>query len=160
MPGFLAHWIDAWTSIYSNSSALRTSVGFAHIAGLVAGGGTAIALDRATLAAWRRGSAGRIAHARVVARAHRVVIGGLAVVIASGLLLLAADLDTYLDSRVFWLKMGLVLLLMLNGGLLAGASRRVAGGSDRAWRWLRTASLVSLCLWFATTLLGAALPNV
>ena len=33
MPGWLHHWIAAWAALYADSAALRTSVGFAHVAG-------------------------------------------------------------------------------------------------------------------------------
>lgn len=160
MPVWLGHWIATWTSLYSNSAVLRTGVGFAHVAGLLAAGGSAIAADRATLVAWRRDAESRVAHARVLHGTHRVVVVGLIVVSLSGVLLLTADLDTYLYSRVFWTKMGLVALLLANGSLLVHAGRRARTGHQRAWTRLGYGSIASLVLWFATTLLGAALPNV
>ena len=42
---------DTWASIYSNSAALRSGVSFAHLGGLVASAGPAIAADRALLRA-------------------------------------------------------------------------------------------------------------
>jgi uncharacterized membrane protein len=160
MPTWLGHWISAWTALYSNSAALRTGVGFAHVAGLLAGGGSAIAADRATLRAWRHDAARRLEQAHAFHRTHRVVITGLVIVSISGMLLLGADLDTYLHSRVFWIKMGLVALLLVNGGVLVRAGRRAQTGEQSAWTTLRYGAMVSLTLWFATTLLGAALPNV
>jgi hypothetical protein len=160
MPDWLSHWVAAWTALYSNSAVLRTTVGFGHVAGLLAAGGSAIAADRATLVAWRRDADSRVAHARVLHGTHRMVVLGLIVVSTSGLLLLAADLDTYLHSWVFWAKMGLVALLLANGSLLVQAGRRAQTGHQRAWTRLGYGSMASLVLWFATTLLGAALPNV
>jgi hypothetical protein len=135
-------------------------VGFAHVAGLLAAGGSAIAADRATLVAWRRDAASRVAQARELDGTHRLVVIGLIIVSASGLLLLAADWDTYLHSWVFWTKMGFVALLLANGGLLVHAGRRAQTGHQRAWTRLGYGSMMSLLLWFLTTLLGAALPNV
>jgi uncharacterized membrane protein len=160
MPVWLGHWINAWTAVYSDSAALRTAVGFAHVAGLLAGGGGAVAADRATLAAWRHDAARRVEQARAFRGTHRVVVIGLVIVAISGVLLLGADLDTYLHSRVFWIKMGLVVLLLVNGGLLVRASRRAQAGEERAWTRLRYGAMASLTLWFVITLLGAALPNV
>ena len=160
MPAWLGHWIAEWTSVYSHSAVLRTGVGFAHVAGLLAAGGTAIVADRATLVAWRRDAGSRVAHARVLGGTHRLVVAGLVVVSASGVLLLAADLDTYLHSWVFWTKMGLIALLLANGSVLVYAGRHVQAGHQRAWTRLGYGSIASLVLWFATTLLGAALPNV
>ncbi len=159
MPTFLSHWTNAWTALYSDSALLRTTVGFAHIGGLLVAGGSAIAADRATLMAWRRDAASRVAHARVLHGTHRMVVIGLIVVSVSGVLLLAADLDTYLHSWVFWTKMGLVALLLANGSLLVHAGRRAQTGHQRAWTRLGYGSISSLILWFLTTLLGAALPN-
>jgi hypothetical protein len=160
MPGWLGHWIVAWGAAYADSAALRTSVGFAHVAGLLVGGGTAIVADRATLAAWRRDAAGRLAQARAFHASHVAVIAGLFIVSVSGVLLAAADLDTYLHSWVFWMKMALVAVLIANGGLLVSAGRRALTGADEAWTALRYGSMASLILWLVITLLGAALPNV
>jgi uncharacterized membrane protein len=160
MPLWLGHWIAAWTALYSSSAPLRTSIGFAHVGGLLAGGGSAIAADRATLAAWRRDARSRLEQARAFHGTHRTVIIGLLVVTISGMLLLGADLDTYLHSRVFWIKMGLVALLLVNGSVLVRAGRRAQVGQDAAWTTLRAGAITSLTLWFVITLLGAALPNV
>jgi uncharacterized membrane protein len=156
----LGHWTDAWASLYSNSAALRTGLGFAHIDGLVTSGGSAIAADRATLVAWRQDAASRVAHVRVLHGTHRAVLIGLTVVTISGVLLFASDVDTYLHSRVFWIKMGLIVVLIANGGVLVRAGRRAQTGHQRAWSALGYASIASLLLWFMTTLMGAALPNV
>ena len=61
---------------------------------------------------------------------HRVVLAGLVVIIVSGVLLFGADVDTFLYSKVFWLKMGLMLLLMANGAVLVRAERRVERGDQ------------------------------
>ena len=160
MPGFLSHAIDAWASVYSNSAVCRTSVGFAHVAGLLLGGGTAIAADRAALRAWRRDPDGRGAHVQLLRRTHRTVLLGLALLVASGLLLLAADLETYLYSWVFWSKMALIVVLVLNGRQLRRAGRQALEGHGRAWKMLGYGSVVSIIVWLLTTLLGAGLPNV
>ena len=61
---------------------------------------------------------------------------------------------------VFWLKMGLMVLLLLNGALLLRGERQVTAGRARAWARLHYAAVASLVLWFLTTLAGAALPNI
>jgi hypothetical protein len=160
MSPLLAHAVEVWTSFYSNHAALRTLVGFAHVGGLVGGGGCAIAADRATLALARRGADARAADLTAVRGAHRVVLAGLLAVAASGVLLFAADVDTFLHSRFFWLKMGLVGVLLANGWVLRRAGDRAAGGDARAWRVLARAAAASVALWFLTTLAGAALPNI
>lgn len=149
-----------WTSFYANHAAARTSVTFLHIAGLVGGGGCAIAADRGTLMAARLGPDERRFHLGSLRTTHRVVLFGLALVIVSGVLQFASDVDTFLHSTLFWLKMALVALLFVNGGVLVEAERRAVLGRESAWTALRVTALTSLVLWFLTTLAGAALPNI
>jgi hypothetical protein len=150
------HW---WAGVYADHAVLRTAVAFAHIGGLVGGGGLAIAADYGTLALTSDAAAARAAHVHVIRRTHTVVIVGLALLFVSGLLLLGADLETYLPSRVFWLKMALIIALLINGSVLTRLERRAL--TDRAiWDRLRRASIASIALWLLTTLLGAALPNI
>ena len=156
----LAQAADSWASLYSNSAVLRTAVGFGHIAGLVAGGGAALVEDRAVLRATGPDDGERRQRARGTHGAHRVMLTGLLLVMASGVLLTAADYDLFLRSRIFWTKMGLVGLLIVNGAILTAAGRAVERGQPAAWRRLRLAAVCSLALWLLITLLGAALPNV
>jgi hypothetical protein len=145
-----------WVAVYSDHAVLRTLVAFAHIGGLVGGGGCAIAADYGTLVL--AADAG-VAHVHSIRRTHVVVIFGLVLLFISGVLLLGADLDTYLVSRIFWLKMALIGALLINGLVLVRLEQRAL--VDRvAWDRLRRASIVSLALWSLTTLLGAALPNL
>lgn len=152
--------IDGWASLYSNSAALRSAIAFVHIGGLVSGGGCAVAADLATLRAFRRG---REAVAAEIARlhdVHRVVIGSLVLVTLSGVLLMLADFDAYLASTTFWIKMALVAALIANGALLVRTGGRATASDSRSIGAMRLVSLSSLALWFATTLVGATLPNV
>ena len=151
--------LHAWESIYANSAVLRTLIGFVHIAGLVVGGGCAIVADRATLRAYRRSAANRAAEIDGIRAAHRVVLAGLAAVMVSGVLLMSADFDTFVHSRIFWVKMGLVAMLLLNGALLSRLGS-TAAVNDAQWKRLAYVSGFSLALWLLTTLTGAALPNV
>ena len=151
---------DAWSSVYSNSAAIRSTVAFAHIGGLVGGGGCAIAADRATLRALGRGGTFLTGEIDRLQGAHRMVLAGLAAVGISGVLLWLANFDAYLQSPVFWIKMALVAALFLNGARLALVASRARSGSPRDWPALRHACITSLALWFATTLVGTILPNV
>jgi hypothetical protein len=81
-------------------------------------------------------------------------------VIASGVLLFAADAATYAVSKLFWLKMGMVALLMINGAILVRVGSGVPEPDDRTRRTLRWTAGLSLALWFLTTLAGAGLPNI
>jgi hypothetical protein len=152
--------LDLWASVYANHSALRTTVEFLHVAGLVGGGGYAIVVDRSTLAAARATGAARDVQLSTIRDAHRIVIGGLVVLFITGVLLFAADIDTFLGSRVFWIKMGLVALLLGNGAIMRMAQQQAEHGRVRAWSRLRATAALSLLLWFLTILAGTALPNI
>src|SRR5512143_1702660 len=121
MPQALLHITDAWASVFSNHATLRTIVAFAHVGGLLAGGGSALAADLATLRAAAMTAERRARYLHDAAATHHIVLSGLALVVASGILLAAADVDTFLHSRLFWIKMALVAALAANGGALVAA---------------------------------------
>jgi hypothetical protein len=156
----LNQMIESWVSVYANHGVLRTAVSFLHIAGLVGGGGCAIAADLATITAVRDGASARSTQLHVLKRTHRIVVLGLVGLVVSGLLLFAADVETFLYSRIFWLKMALMVLLIINGVLLLRGEQRVQNGDPGAWIRLHYTAVTSLMLWFLTTLAGAALPNI
>jgi cytochrome b subunit of formate dehydrogenase len=91
---------------------------------------------------------------------HRLVIATLFLVALSGLLMFTADVSTFLYSRVFWIKMGLVALLVVNGTLLWNAERHARRGDVAAWKTLRFTALASVALWLLATLAGVALTNI
>src|SRR5471030_2154696 len=124
----LSHLLESWISLYANHATLRTGIEFLHIGGLVAGGGCAITADLATITAARQGSATRTVQLQLLDRTHRIVVLGLAALVVSGLLLFGADVQTFLYSRIFWLKMGLMVLLLINGALLLQGERQVRRG--------------------------------
>jgi hypothetical protein len=151
--------VDAWASIYANSATLRSGVAFAHVGALLGGGGCAVAADLGTLKAWRKGTESLQFELRRLHDVHRIVISSLTLVVVSGLLLMAADLDAYLASTAFWTKMVLVCALLANGVVLLSTCARAESGDGRAAHHVRVVSVASLVLWFATTLMGAVLPN-
>jgi hypothetical protein len=156
----LSYLIESWSSLYANHAALRTGIEFMHIGGLVVGGGCAITADLATITALRAGAAVRTTQLHLLKRTHRLVVLGLVALSVSGALLFAADVETYLYSRIFWVKIGLMVLLLANGALLLVGERQAKRGEPRALARLHYAATVSLVLWFLTTLAGAALPNI
>jgi hypothetical protein len=156
----LRPFLDSWASIYANHAALRTGILFMHVGGLLAGGGSAITIDLATLQAHRDGPVARAAHLQVLQRTHVLVVVGLGAIVASGLLQVGADVGTFVASRIFWLKMALVVLLLVNGVLILAAERQVERGAPRAWARLHTTAVASLVLWFVITLAGVALTNI
>jgi hypothetical protein len=154
----MKHALDLWASVYSNHAALRTTIDFLHVGGLLGGGGAAIAADRAALTAHRRPDvADWLDSFRTT---HRLVLAGIGVIVFSGVLMLAADVDTYLYSRVFWVKMLLFALLLVNGSQLVRTEHAARIGNHRAAGRLRVLATASLTLWFLVTLAGAALPNL
>lgn len=154
----LRHALDLWASMFANHPVLRTGIDFLHVGGILGGGGAAVAADRMALSTARTiDSAESLDSFRDT---HRVVLAGIVATVISGFLLLAADADTFLHSRIFWTKMALFLLLLGNGRQLLRAERRARAGDPRGGRRLRALAAASLALWFLTTLAGAALPNL
>src|SRR6516165_5203195 len=149
-----------WGSFYSNHAAMRTLIAFAHVGGLVAAGGASMMADREILSAYQRREQGGSVVLNTARKTHRIVLGGLTVVIASGVLLFAADLDTYLWSKLFWIKMALVVALMINGAVVTRAERQLSSNLGDSWGTLQWTAIASLSLWFLTTLIGTALPNI
>jgi hypothetical protein len=161
----LAHLLSPWQSAYSNSKAVSSAVFFAHVAGLLFGGGFAVAADRATLRAIRATPAQRLQTLVELDAVHRPVLVGLSLLFASGLLQLAADIETFAASPVYWIKMGLVVLLLANGYTLKRTETllRVRNGGephDPLWARLRLTAISSLVLWTSIVLAGTVLNNV
>lgn len=164
-PDALVHLVSPWAAQYSDSPVLATAVTFLHLAGVLAGGGTALVADRTAVRAVRADATVRARLLDELALAHLPVLLGLGVTAVTGVLLLAADLETYLGSALFLAKMGLVVLLIANGAVLTRAERslRAAGGAavsrHAAWRILRRTAYASRALWLLTLLAGVAVLN-
>lgn len=157
-PEALASLCAPWAKFYSHSSITATIVTFLHVAPIVVGGGLAIALDRTTLRLGD-GAESRARHLDEVGRAHRSVVAALVLSLLSGLALLAADLDTFLGSWVFWAKMWLIVALLVNGALMTRSEARLRGGAVDQWGRLRVLAFTSLALWLVITFAGVALVN-
>jgi hypothetical protein len=159
-PEALATLVAPWAKFYSHSNTAATIVTFLHIAPIVVGGGLAIAFDRATLRVWLGEPDARAKHLEELRAVHRWVIGALVVLFLSGLAMLAADLETFLGSWIFWVKMGLIVGLLVNGGIMTRVERSLAGpagGREDQWRRLRVLAITSLALWLTITFVGVAL---
>lgn len=157
-PQALANLFAPWEKFYGHSGLAPTIVTFLHLAPLVVGGGLAIAMDRATLRV-ADDPAARSRHLAEVGLAHRSVVAALVLSLLSGLAMLAADLETFLNSWVFWAKMCLVVALVVNGLLMTRAEARMRAGTVDHWGRLRVLSVTSVVLWLATTFAGVALVN-
>jgi hypothetical protein len=149
-----------WGSFYANHAAVRVAVLFAHVGGLVTAAGAAITADRGILRAVRMDRRTRAAQLDAVESTHRVVLTGLLFIAISGPLLFASDVDAFLYSRLFWTKMTLVALLIINGAVLTAAQRRAASGNSDAWPTLQLTAIASIALWSIITLCGVALANI
>lgn len=164
-PEALANFVDPWAKLYSHSKIVPTIVTFLHVAPIVVGGGIAIASDRATLRLRHDEAGARSRHLGELSSVHPWVIGALALSLVSGIAMLAADLDTFLGSWVFWVKMGLIGLLLVNGLMMTRAEASLRGAADESaaekhWRRMRVASITSVALWLVITFAGVALTNV
>ena len=127
----VAHAVEPWQSLYNNSKAVATSVIFSP--------------PRRDAFRWRnrhrRGSFNtarkprdgrdKIAALRELDLTHNVVITALVVSFISGLALAAADVKNFASSPVFWTKMTLVALLLVNGWFLRSTEQRSAARVHR-----------------------------
>jgi hypothetical protein len=157
----LARLAEPWNALYSDSKAVSSAVVFLHLVPLLLAGGAALTADRATLRAARGSVEDRRRQLGELARVHAVVLGGLALSFVSGVLLFLADVDEFLGSPVFWVKLGFVGLLLLNGFMMTRTEKALGSGGDETalWARLRTISVLSLILWVTTTLVGVVLTN-
>ena len=154
----ISDMVQPWATAYSNSRLLSSAVMFSHLAGLVLAGGGAVATDRASLRAVRASATQRASHLRELALVHRAVLWGLGLTFVSGVLLAAADVETYATLPAFWVKMGLILVLLANGALMQRTERSLTTGAP-VWNRLRDAAIASLVLWFAVLLASTFLTS-
>jgi uncharacterized membrane protein len=150
--------LSAWSAAYAGHSWIRTTVAFIHLASLIAGGGSAIASSRAVLS--RTGptdSAGR-SELVTLAATHRFALMSLALIVTTGMLWFASDVDKYTASTFFWIKMALAGMLLVNGAFVqATGARALRQLTPAAWADVRLAARFSVALWLLTTLAGVAL---
>ncbi len=161
-PEALVQLFQPWNDFYSHSKTAATIAIFLHTGGLLLAGGFAIAADRGTLRALR-GAGNRSYQIAELAAVHRWVVTGLGIVVVSGIALFVADIETFWASWIYWAKMLLVALLLINGLLMTRHEAALAKDPNDAsphWRGLQRAAVTSLLLWFVTTLAGVALENL
>jgi hypothetical protein len=152
---FLASLIRSWAVFFDDHQMVSVTVRFVHLAALLVGGGAAIGADWRILRALRAPAAQRQAVLAGLASIHRVVIPALGLMVASGLLMTLSDTSTFMASRVYWSKMGLVALLLINGGALMRAeSKAQRTDGARGWGALRWASATSMTLWLVILYVG------
>jgi uncharacterized membrane protein len=162
-PEVLMHATRPWAEFYSHSKVAPTVVTFLHVGALILAGGFALSTDRDTFRAVDAGETKRLQHLEDLDSVHGWVIGGLVVSILSGLLLFAADVETFFSSWVFWTKMALIVALLANGSVMVRTERAMqsaAGEAAAGWRTLRRTAVVSIVLWFTISLAGIILVNM
>jgi uncharacterized membrane protein len=163
LPESFVHLLKPWAEFYSHSKAAATIVTYVHVAGLLLAGGLAIAADRGTLRALRTSdSADRARTLKELGAVHRWVLTGLTLIVVSGVALLAADIETFFGSWIYWTKMGLVVLLLINGFMMTRIEQSLEKDSTPSaphWASLHRVAVTSLALWFTIALFGMALVN-
>lgn len=163
LPESIVQFFQPWNDYYSHSKGAETVVQFLHIGGVVLAGGLAISSDRSTLRTVRGVVGDRPQQLRELAAVHRWVLTGLAVVVISGLAMFTSDIETFFGSWLFWTKMGLIVLLLINGLTMTRAEaslKRDATDASPAWQSLRRSAVVSLFLWFTIAAFGVAIVNL
>jgi hypothetical protein len=170
----IARWVDPWKQLFSHSSHVSGTVTGLHILALFLGGGLAVAADRSTLRVRSRDRATRLHQLHEVQAIHPAILSGLVVLFLTGVLLAASDVKTFLPSPWFWIKLSLVALLLINGGVLTLTERRMnvelandarsdpTMDAPERMLWGRMAKLAwfSIVLWTLTAVVGIVLSNV
>lgn len=160
-PAALVRFVEPWSQLYGDSTVLPTIIVFAHIAALVFAGGLAVTMDRGTLRAFRGPAEFRWRQLEELDRAHRTVITGLVLSVITGVLLFTADLETYFTSPIYWTKMSLIALLLINGYVMTKTESRIRNtpnaDDEPGWKRLRATAGLSIVLWFAIAFVGVAL---
>jgi hypothetical protein len=167
----LANLLAPWRSLYNDSKPIGIAVMFAHVGALLIGGGFAVAADRTTLRVLRQGRDIQRYHLDEVHAIHRPILVAITVLFVSGLMMVAADVETFATSIPFLIKIICVTLLLINGTLLYKTEARLrlayttagnrgnssVNGTEILWNRLRATSIASLVLWTATALAGTVL---
>lgn len=155
----LARVAAPWAKVFADYKAVSAGVLFLHLVPLVVAAGAAFAADRATLRAASAGPGERSRQLKELAAIHRVVRFGLALSLVSGVLMFLSDVETFLGSVFFWIKLVCVGLLLVNGYFMTRTEQALAaaGENEALWARMRTIALVSATLWLVTTLAGVVL---
>lgn len=151
-------WLVAWEAS-SIGAAVRQSVwiyptaNVVHVVGLAVFAGAVAALDLSILGARRIGAAVKV----IVPAAQRWAKIGLAVMVASGLVLFTAEASHVAMNSVFQLKLVLIATGIANALLAGRAIERAlvdmpADGSLPSG--VRRAALASLVIWLMVAALG------
>ena len=157
----------SWSSLYDHSKLVAGTVMGVHIMALFIGGGLAIAADRLTLRVPSTDVPNRRVQLDEVCNVHGIVLVSVILLFVSGVLLAAADVETFFGSPVFWVKLAFVAALVVNGALLTRIETSLtkrpgvdpSAIDDATWARVRLFSRSSVFLWIATAVVGIVLSN-
>ena len=125
---------------------LSTGVLFVHLAALVCAGGFSLVADYEILRS--RSERAPAAAASMPSGARTIAGRALIILLASGAALFLSDVAAFADMATFWVKMGLVALLLANAR---------AAMSSLGPRRCRMHARLSIVLWSCTLALGTML---
>ncbi|MDR0787152.1 MAG: hypothetical protein LBG44_04735 [Gemmatimonadota bacterium] len=155
-----------WAGFVEHHHALSATLVGLHLMALVIGGGVGIAADWNVLRVRPGDMTGRLTRREDIAAVHRVVLAGVTVLFATGVLITASELDEFLETPVFWIKLVLVALLVVNGAMMTRREKLLPGRTEAAytgdgeWGRVRLHAIFSLVLWIATAVAGLVLSYV
>jgi hypothetical protein len=118
-----------------------------HVLGIALLIGAVAPLDLRLIGLWRH-----IPLATVAAVVRPVAAAGLVLALATGALLFATGATEYAATRLFWFKLGLIALALVNVGLYGGPGILTAPPLRQ-----RLAGAASLGLWIAVLVCGRML---
>lgn len=164
----LAKAVEPWQTLYAQHSSVSTLVLFIHLSALVASAGLAVSNDRAIVRTRNDDKSARAQRLADLALSHRSVVIALVMSLISGVLLLLADVEAFVRMPAFWIKMGLIILLIANASLMMRRETQIrlieaapvpiaSAITGRMWLRLRRHAMISLALWFSIVLAGTAL---
>ncbi|MEZ4456202.1 MAG: hypothetical protein R2882_06585 [Gemmatimonadales bacterium] len=156
MVDFIVNLFAPWASFYNDHELVATWIAFFHLAGLLWGGGRAVVADVVTLRSSSAEAFLREGNLRFLMASHRDVIVGLAISAITGVLMFGSDVEHYLGSWLYWVKIALVVILLLNGVFIQRTEARLgqAEQAEPAWGGARRHAWISLACWFGATLFG------
>jgi MFS family permease len=156
---------EPWQMLYAHSTIVATLVLFGHVAGLLVAGALTFSTEAGALRLDPADDGERRRYLRAASPARRAIALALTVAMVSGFLLFLADLEAFAVSPVFWTKMLLVVLLLVNAVVASRLDARLLGANgvivehDGLWRRRRASAWATAALWFALVLAGSALAS-
>ena|SRR5690348_2299601 len=153
----VSHLLARWAHFYGQTRAVSATVTYLHLGGILLGGGFAVAADAAALRLSPETVPDWTKELDRLAAVHRWVVAGLTLIFASGVVMVLAQVGSFSTSVVFWVKMGLVALLIGNGYARLRCEIALRRGTVARWGWFRRTSIASLALWFLILLFGTLL---